>query len=221
VTDELAARYLARSQDKLFGKYRGTVFDRNDPEKLGRLRVRVHGQLGDVITGWAWPVSPYAGAAAGFFFLPNKDDIVWVEFAEGDFEQPLWTGGGWAKPGGTSEVPAEALDGYPERQALRTPSGSVIIFDEKPGSEKIVVRGASGCDVTIDPRAGTITIKAGTVLVHSEGGEPQELATKHFVTEVFDKHQHPSAVGPTGTPLPGTPTLATHPLAVTSVLKAQ
>ena len=56
MTDELTARFIARSQDRLWGKYRGTVVDRNDPEQLGRLRLRVPGLLGDAVTGWAWPV---------------------------------------------------------------------------------------------------------------------------------------------------------------------
>jgi len=216
MTDDLTARYIAASQDKLWGKYRGTVVDRDDPERLGRLRVRVHGQLGDVVTGWAFPVVPYAGAGYGFCFLPKKDDLVWVEFAEGDFDQPLWTGGGWAKPGGKSEVPAEALDGYPDRGVLRTPSGNLIMLDDTSGSERIVVRGKAGCDVTIDPGAGTITIQAGTVLVQSEGGSPQELATKHFVQQIFDVHTHPSAVGPTGRPV-----IPSDELSLTTVLKAQ
>jgi len=216
MTDDLAARYIARSQDKLWGKYRGTVVERNDPEQLGRLRLRVHGQLGDVVTGWAFPVSPYAGAGHGFFFVPQIDDLVWVEFAEGDLEQPLWTGAGWAKPGGNSEVPREALDGYPDRHVLRTPSGNVIILDDTSGSEQIVVRGKDGCDITIDPGGGTITIKAGTVVIQSEGGAPQELATKHFVNQIFDRHTHPSAVGPTGMPV-----VQSDPLSLTTVLKAQ
>jgi uncharacterized protein involved in type VI secretion and phage assembly len=218
MTDELTARYIARSQDRLWGKYRGTVVDRNDPEQLGRLRLRVPGLLGDAVTGWAWPVSPYAGTGYGFFFLPRVGDIVWVEFAEGDREQPLWTGGGWARPGGTSEVPASALDGYPDRQVLRTPAGNTLILDDTSGSEQIVVRAASGCDVTIDPRAGTITIQAGTVLIQSDGGAPQELATKRFVTDVFDKHQHGTAVGITSTPVPQS---TQFPDSLTSVVKGQ
>lgn len=202
MTDDFSARYIARSEDKVWGKYRGTVFARNDPDRLGRLRLKVPSLLGDAVTGWAWPVSPFAGAGHGFFFMPNVGDLVWVEFAEGELEHPLWTGGGWAKPRGEVEVPTEALGSYPDQRVLRTPSGSVIIFDDTSGSEKIVVRAKPGCDITIDPRAGTITIKAGTVLIQSDGGSPQELATKHFVNEVFNIHTHPTTLGPSGPPTP-------------------
>jgi uncharacterized protein involved in type VI secretion and phage assembly len=218
MTDDLTADYITYCQEKLWGKYRGTVVDRDDPERLGRLRVRVHGQFGDAVTGWAFPVVPYAGAGYGFWFLPQKDDLVWVEFAEGDFEQPLWTGSGWAKPGGKSELPPEALDGYPDRHVLRTPAGHTVILDDTAGSERIVVRARPGCDVTIDPGAGTITITAGTVLIQSEGGAPQELATKQFVKDVFDVHQHGTAVGLTSRPVPQS---TQQPGSLTSVLKGQ
>ncbi|HZJ64914.1 MAG TPA: phage baseplate assembly protein V [Kofleriaceae bacterium] len=218
MTDDFTARFIARSQDKLWGKYRGTVADVDDPEQLGRLRLKVPSLLGDAITGWAWPVSPFAGAGIGFFFLPQVGDLVWVEFAEGELEHPLWTGGGWAKPGGNPEVPADALDSYPDRRVLRTPSGSVVIFDDTAGSEKIVVRAKPGCDITIDPGAGTITVMAGTVLIQDAHGAPQELATKRFVTQVFDVHTHATAVGPTATPIPQS---TVFPDSLTSVVKGQ
>ena len=138
MNDDVTTRFIARSQRKVWGKYRGIVAERNDPEQLGRLRLRVPSLLGDAITGWAWPVSPFAGAGYGFFFVPRVNDLVWVEFAEGELDHPLWTGGGWAKPGGRSEVPADAQDGYPDRHVLRTPAGNTVILDDTSGSEKIV-----------------------------------------------------------------------------------
>jgi len=216
VTDDVMAKFIAQTQDKLWGKYRGVVVDRADPDQLGRLRLRVPSLLGDAVTGWAWPVSPFAGAGYGFFFLPRVGDLVWVEFAEGDLDHPLWTGGGWAKPGGKSEVPADAQDGYPDRHVLRTPAGNTVILDDTSGSEKIVVRAKAGCDVTIDPGAGTITIQAGTVLIQSDGGTPQALATERFVMQVFNAHTHATALGPTAPPIP-----QATPLELTSVLKAQ
>jgi uncharacterized protein involved in type VI secretion and phage assembly len=215
--DDVALRYIAHSQDKLWGKYLATVEDRNDPEQLGRLRLRVPSVFRDAITGWAWPAAPFAGPGYGFLFVPQKDDLVWVEFAEGSSDVPLWTGCAWGKPGGQTELPAEALDGYPDVRALRTPSGNVVLFDDRDGKEKIIVRGGEGCDITIDPGAGTITIKAGTVLIESDG-QTQELATKTFVTQVYDAHTHATAVGPTATPLPQSTTI---PHSLTSVLKAQ
>src|SRR5262249_53028888 len=99
-----------------------------------------------------------------------------------------------------------------------TPAGSVIVLDDTSGKEKIIVRAKPGCDITIDPGAGTITVKAGTVLVQSDGGEPQELATKAFVTEVYDTHKH--RVSGAATTIPDTLS-ATKPTALTKVLKGQ
>ena len=71
----------------------------------------------------------------------------------------------------------------------------------------VFVRAKNGCEVIIDPNADLVTIKSknvtiqsNNVLVQSDTEAPQELATKTFVVDVFDKHVHPSGSGPTGTP---------------------
>lgn len=221
--DDLA-RFIERSEQKHWGKYRGVVEDRNDPDQLGRLRVRVPSLLGDAITGWAWPVTPYGGAGTGFFFLPQVGDLVWVEFAEGDLDHPLWTGGAWARPGGASEIPADAKASYPDTQVLRTRSGSVIVLDDKAGSEKIVIRAKDGCEITIEPGVDRVTVKAKSVVVEADevrvqsaGGAPQELATRAFVQQIYDQHTHPSGVGPTGPPTK----LSSMAVSLTSVLEAE
>jgi uncharacterized protein involved in type VI secretion and phage assembly len=216
--DDRDGRILDRLLQKHWGKYRGIVIDRDDPERLGRLKVRVPSLLGDAVTGWAFPVSPYAGADVGFFFIPQVDDLVWVEFAEGELEHPLWTGCGWAKPGGNAEIPKEAQQSYPDLHVLKTKSGSVIVLNDAAGQEQIIVRAREGCEITIDPNAGLITVKAASVVVQSVGGLSQELATKSFVTEIFDKHLHPTGVGPSGPPIQQS---SLNPLSLTSVLKAQ
>jgi len=159
VNDEKLARFIERSENKYWGKYRGFVDDRDDKEKLGRLKLRVPSVLGDAITGWAWPAMPYAGANLGTFFLPQKDDLVWVEFVEGELEHPIWSGGGWGKPGGTAEIPDEAKDNYPDTQVIKTKSGHVIVLDDKDGSELIKITDKGGSVLTMK-QDGTFTLQA-------------------------------------------------------------
>ena len=142
-----------------WGKYRSFVVDRDDPEQLGRLKPNVPSVLGDAVTGWAWPALPYAGANLGFFFVPQNGDLVWVEFVEGELEHPLWSGGGWGKPGGTAEIPDEAKDNYPDTQVLRTKSGHVIILDDKDGQEQITIRDKAGSSITLK-QDGTVSIQS-------------------------------------------------------------
>jgi uncharacterized protein involved in type VI secretion and phage assembly len=218
MNEEIIARFIERNQGKYFGKYRGFVADRDDPDRLGRLKLRVPSVLGGAVTGWAWPAAPYAGANRGLLFLPHEKDIVWVEFIEGELEHPVWSGGGWAKPGGTSEIPEDAREHYPDTGVLRTRFGLVIVMDDKSGSEKIVIRAKNGCEVTLDPNANQITVKAQKVVIEDGGQQVQELATKAFVKEVFETHKHGSGTGPTSPPLPSPPP-SLPPL--TSTLKAE
>ncbi|MCE9672836.1 phage baseplate assembly protein V [Myxococcus stipitatus] len=216
--DERVARYIERNEGRHWGKYRGIVEDRNDPEKLGRLKLRVPSLLGDAVTGWAWPSSPYAGAGVGFVFVPQVGDLVWVEFAEGDLELPLWTGCAWAKPKGTNELPPEAQNAYPDQAVIKTKSGHVIILSDVEGSERITIRATNGCEITLDPNAKRVTVQAEEIILRGGSGDAEELATKTFVTQVFDQHTHPTGVGPSGKPLPLS---SVNPRSLTSIVKAE
>lgn len=80
----------------------GLVEESADPEKLGRLKVRVptvfgaSGQIGVDELPWAIPFGMPAGGSdlsGGFSWLPAVGDQVMVMFLDGEPEKPVWTWG--------------------------------------------------------------------------------------------------------------------------------
>lgn len=214
--DDKTARFIERLQNRYYGKYRALVVDRADPEQLGRLKLKVPSVLADADTGWAWPAAAYAGADIGFFALPKVGDMVWAEFAEGELDHPIWSGGTWGKPGSTNEVPQDARDAYGDRVVLQSASGNVVILADESGSEKITIRAGDGCEIVLDPAGGKVTVQAGEIILRGSGGTTQELATKAFVQQVYDTHTHPTGVGPSGPPVP-----LSMPTSLTTVVKGE
>lgn len=70
-----------------WGKYRAEVIDVNDPQKLGRIRVKCPKLLGDRLSNWAYSCFP-----PGIFSPVVKGELVWIEFEDGDIDKPIWTG---------------------------------------------------------------------------------------------------------------------------------
>jgi len=100
-------QYGLESLGIYYGNYRGTIVDNEDPEKLGRVKLRVPQIAGDnVIEDWAWPKGFPAGQDFGDFMIPPEGSPVWVEFENGDPQHPIWSGGHWARQNGA--VPEEA-----------------------------------------------------------------------------------------------------------------
>jgi uncharacterized protein involved in type VI secretion and phage assembly len=107
-----------------YGKYRGIVTDNNDPNKLGRIRVKVQDVLGDKESGWALPAVPYAGDGVGLYLVPPRDAFVWVEFEHGDPDYPIWTGCFW---GGRDRLPGSPVG--PDVKVLKTGSATITLND--------------------------------------------------------------------------------------------
>jgi len=154
---------------RYFGKYRGTVVDNNDLMRLGRVKVSVDGII-DSGGLWAWPCVPYAGKSVGFYCLPPKDALVWVEFEGGDPSMPIWTGCMWAN----FELPTEVLTS--DTRLLRTEKAQIAIND-LIGEVKIKNELEASVTLLLDVKteAGLATHTVGALGVVSES-VPGKLA---------------------------------------------
>ena len=179
MVEELLARLVEKAEGRFYGKYRATVVDNADPEKRGRLKLKIPSVLGnDVVSGWALPCAPYGGAAdQGFYFIPEVDAAVWVEFEAGLLDYPIWVGTFWSKPGGNSEVPKpNKVDGSeesdvqspPTRKIIKTLKGHTIQLEDADDGDlvmlleatngNLIVMNSDGIKITDSKNKTTITM---------------------------------------------------------------
>src|SRR5262245_40344391 len=159
MNDDLLARLVERVEGRFYGKYRAFVVDNADPENRGRLRLQIPSVLGnDVVSGWALPCLPYGGAAdQGFFFIPEKEACVWVEFEMGDLDYPVWVGTFWGKPGGQTEAPKPAdAQSPPTSKVIKTLNHLVELADEEGKAAIRITDQANSNEIVIDDKGMTI-----------------------------------------------------------------
>ena len=188
---------------RFWGKYRATVYDNEDPEYRGRIRVTsplVYGknkESGELVASpWALPCFSVSGSMDhGEFAVPIKDSGVWIEFEQGDPDKPIWSGSWIKTPSKTGvESPKEAI--ITEGSGNRTVHNNQEGYDEKdnapipetsdPNRKKptnYVFRSPEGHTIEIDDTEGQlkikITDKAGQFLLFRpedlKGGGPKVL----------------------------------------------
>jgi uncharacterized protein involved in type VI secretion and phage assembly len=147
--EKVVADLIQKVERRFYGKYRGFVKNNQDPKHLGRLTLQVPSVLGDEVTGWAMPCTPYGGENnQGFLCIPDVGAGVWVEFEEGDLEFPIWVGTFWSAPEGHSEIPApnepDGKEGKnepkpPTRKIIKTQKGHTIQFEDADGKEMVTI----------------------------------------------------------------------------------
>ncbi len=155
--------------------YIGEVVDRDDPEGLGRVRVRIPG-LVDPASPWAFPLGTVGGGSdrPGFFSVPEKGAEVGVLFHQGDVDHPFYLCGHWGKPNGQAEVPEPARDlpkeEVPQVRAFET-GRFLLVFDDRAGKEAFLIKDKkSGDQIEFDGAAMGITIKATSALLLKADG---------------------------------------------------
>lgn len=153
--EETVIRLARFVDEKRFGKFRGTVVDNQDPQKRGRLKLRIPSVLADQDSDWALPCLPYGGLdQQGMFFVPDVEAQVWVEFEEGDISRPLWVGTFWQQQG---DVPTDASRGEPTTRMFRTSSGHILQFDDAQGEEQFRLFHPAEAEMIID-KDGTVSL---------------------------------------------------------------
>ena len=143
----------------------GIVTDLDDPDNLGRVRVRFP-YLGDQLSYWAKISSPMAGKSRGFFFRPEKEDELLIAFEMGDPRRPYVLGALWSKVDPPPEDDGKKSDN--NWRFIRSRSGNIFKFDDTDGSDRIEIIGkktkivldSSGDKIEITCETGNIEIKA-------------------------------------------------------------
>jgi uncharacterized protein involved in type VI secretion and phage assembly len=174
-TDDLLARVHDKVENRFYGKYRALVVDNADPDRRGRLRLLVPSVLAGVTSGWALPCAPYGGSdGQGFFFIPERGDGVWVEFEAGLLEYPVWVGTFWAKPGGSTEVPAPAnSQDTPTSKIIKTANHTIELADEA-GAEALKI---------LDSKSNKVTLDATGILIEDGNGNSVKLGAQGIVID--------------------------------------
>ena len=211
---------LERLSDRFYGKYRGLVQDNQDPSNMGRITAKVPEVLGDVITGWALPCSPYTGPNQGLYLVPEQGSGVWIEFEAGDPSRPIWSGMWW----GDGELPSDekGTSATPKLKILRTKQGLLLAMDDD--AQTITLSDSSGSNyLTIKVQAGEIHVQSSTQVVleaplikHGENAQHPAVFGDSLLQWLiqmvtsFNTHMHPGELA--AGVLPVTPMVPVPPL---------
>jgi hypothetical protein len=153
---------------RMFGMHTGTVFSNEDPEGLGRVRVRIPG-LCEPASAWAWPFGlPGAGGAdRGGFIAPPKGADVVVFFRNGDIDHPFYAGGNFGLPGGVSEAPTPAKTAGAQAHKVAVLETDLwrVSMDSRPTSPYLIVENkTTGDKIEIDGLTAGILLDAKAAL---------------------------------------------------------
>ncbi|MGA5164599.1 phage baseplate assembly protein V [Streptomyces pseudogriseolus] len=143
----------------LYGLYPGLVTDIVDPDRLGRVEVRLPslGTAGDELRVRATLLAPYAEDDQGFVAYPAVGTQVVIGFEAGDANRAYIIGSCW---NGKETAPVEATRPNNKRM-LKSRAGSVLEFDDTEGAPKLTVKTESGHTLVLDGGSREVRLTHG------------------------------------------------------------
>lgn len=121
---------------RIYGAVIGIVTNNEDPEGLGRVKVKFPWLSADEESTWARLATLMAGNERGIYFLPEVDDEVLVIFEQGDVRFPYIIGALW---NGKDKPPTTNADGNNNIREIVSRSGHVIRLNDEEGKETIEI----------------------------------------------------------------------------------
>ena len=143
----------ATAMNKISGVVVGEVTNNQDPEGMGRVRVKFRWRDDEDESHWARIASLMAGSDRGAYFLPEVGDEVLVAFDHGVIGHPYIIGALW---NGTERPPETNLDGKNNIRKIKSRSGHEIIFDDngEVQQEKLEIHTKAGHKILLDDSSG-------------------------------------------------------------------
>jgi hypothetical protein len=151
--------------DDLYSIYAGVVEDNGDPERIGRLKIRVphvYGPSGpdtSISTAdlpWALPIGQPAGLgteSGGISWLPEVGDQVFVQFLDAEPEKPVWNWGNQTRNGANNLKLHKYSDSNKPTRGALTRYGHTLEFN----SSSIIATTKSGYALLLDEGSGEQT----------------------------------------------------------------
>ncbi len=180
------------------------VVDTDDPDKLGRVKVKFHWNVKGGSKAepeiWVRVLTPHAGETKGFFCLPEVDDEVLIGYEQGNPSLPLVLGSLYnGKDVPPVDHPVAWKGAENNLKLFRTKSGNEIYFHDGSGSEAIVIVqkdsknsitltldgpkiaiesqgdiSLSGANISLESTSGDITLKSAAA-IKAESAQDTEL----------------------------------------------
>jgi len=140
-------------ENRIWGVVIGIVTNNQDPDAMGRVKVRFPWRDDGDESYWARIATLMAGNDRGCFFLPEVGDEVLVAFDHGDIHHPYILGALW---NGVDKPPEINADGKNNIRKIKSRSGHEIIFEDNQEQmkEKIEVHTKAGHKILLDDSAG-------------------------------------------------------------------
>lgn len=118
----------------------GVVTKNDDPDKLGRVKVKYPWMDDKAESFWVRLARPAAGTNAGFLWIPDIDEEVVVAFEQGDLAHPLVLGSLW---NGQAKMPGSLMSNIDNGKVLVhgivSPAGHKVMFYDKEGDAGIML----------------------------------------------------------------------------------
>ena len=110
------------------------VIDTNDPDQMGRVKVQFYWQKDGDSTPWARVANLMSGDERGVYFVPEIDEVVFVDFEFGNPDLPFVRGSMFT---GTSLPGSNLFEKDNMIKGIITKGGNHIIIDDSNGKEAI------------------------------------------------------------------------------------
>jgi uncharacterized protein involved in type VI secretion and phage assembly len=150
---------------RISGVVVGIVTNNQDPDGMGRVKVKFPWLSDEDESFWARLAAPMAGKERGFYFLPEVEDEVLVAFEHGDARFPYVIGALW---NGKDAPPAKNDDGKNNIRVIKSRSGHVIRLTDEDGKEKIeIIDKSQKNSFVLDTAKNTITITTEKDIIFS------------------------------------------------------
>jgi uncharacterized protein involved in type VI secretion and phage assembly len=156
----------AELEGAVYGVVVALVSSIDDPDELGRVKLRFPWLKDDSESDWARVACFMAGPDRGALFRPEVGDEVLVLFEHGDMRFPYVIGALW---NGQDTAPGEKqADADNNIRLIKSRSGHLVVFDDTADAEKIEIVASSGNDrITIDAAENTISVSSAKDIVLS------------------------------------------------------